>query len=215
MHTGSRAFCFLMALAATGTEAVSAAPATTTGRTPGVQPGHYRVEAKVINVSAAAAKDIDNGASGLGYLSQERLVKLIGSPGANLLSCPSVDSAESLAAHIDVTRNVPLPHGASREVGINLAVVPQKQGSDIGYLVSIKDVRFQGFQDRAATQPIFHTGRVTTSIPASAGTGTGYYCIDIPAPKKVAMTYDADGRRSAAIADANERELLFVKISRG
>jgi len=180
-----------------------------------VQPGHYRVEAKVINVSAAAAKDINNGASGLGYLSQERLVELMGSPGANILSCPSVDSAESLATHIGVTRHVPLPHGAGREVGINRDVVPQKRGADFGYLISIKDVRFQGFQDQAATLPIFHKGHVTTSIPASAGTGSGYYCIDVPAPKKVAVTYDADGRRSAAIADANERELLFVKISRG
>ena len=215
MHTASSAFCFLMALATTGTEAVSAAPATTNaGRNPGPQPGYYRVEAKIISVSAAATKDIDAG-PGLGYLSQEKLIALIKQPGASVLSCPSVDSTESLAAHIDVTRDVALPHGSTRSVGINLDVVPQKPGADSGYQVSIKDVHFQGFRDQAATDPIFHIGRVAASVPVSAQPDAGYYCINVPAPKKVAMAYDADGRRSAAIADANERELLFVKISRG
>ena len=201
-----------MALAATGTEAVSAAPATTVSR-PGVQPGHYRVEAKVVSVSAAAAREMGGGA--MGFFSEEKVVRLSGRPGISILSCPSVDAAESVPAHIGVTRNVQLPHGSTREVGINLDVVPQRKGADSAYLVSIKDVRFQGFRDRAATLPIFHTGRVTTAIPRSAEMGTGYYCIDVPAPQKAVRTYDADGRRSAAIADANERELLFVKISRG
>jgi hypothetical protein len=210
MHTGSRAFCFLMALAATGAETASTSAATTTCSSPGVQPGHYRVEAKIISVSAKASKDIDAG-----YLSREKLINLIQRPGASVLSCPLVDSSQATSAHIDVTRDVALPHGSTRTVGINLDVVPQKHGPDSGYQVSIKDVRFQGFRDAAATDPIFHIGRVTTSVPFTAQPDTGYYCIDVPAPKKVATTYDADGRRSAAIADANERELLFVKISRG
>jgi len=205
MYTGSRAVCILMALTATGSEVASAATVTSE---------HYRVEAKMISVSAKAVTDFGSGVAP-GFISEERVVKLIENPGASTLSFPSVESAQSLPSHIDVTRDVPLPHGTMREAGISLDVVPQKQGKDFGFQVSIKDVHFQGFQDRKATIPLFHTGRVTTSIPASAQLPTGYYCINVPVPPKTAATYDADGRRSASIADANERELLFVKISRG
>ena len=213
MHTGSRAFCILMALTATGSEVASATAATTSSRTP-VQPGHYRVEAKIISVSAAAAKGIGQD-SILGYYSDEKVGKLIQSPGVSALSLPSVDAAEAYSAHVNLTRDVPLPHGSARETGVNLDVVPSKQGVDPGfYQVSIKDVRFQGFQDKTATIPLFHTGHVTTSIPVGAHSPAGYYCVNVPVPQKLA-TYDADGRRSASIADAHERELLFVKISRG
>jgi hypothetical protein len=204
MHTGSRAFCILMALTATGSEVASAAT---------VASEHYRVEAKMISVSGEAVRDF-GGVVTPGYISEERMVKLIENPRTSTLSLPSVEAKESLPSHIDVTREVPLPHGAAREAGISLDIVPRKQGADLGFQVSLKDIRFQGFQDRSATIPLFHTGRVTTSIPASAQAPTGYYCISVPVPQKLA-TYDADGRRSASIADANERELLFVKISRG
>ena len=212
MHTGSRAYCILMALTATGSEDASASVATTTCRTP-VQPGHYRVEAKIVSVSGASAKEMGNGVI-LGYFSEDKVVKLMQSPGVSALSLPSVDSAEAYSAHVDLTRNVPLPHGPAHETGVNLDIVPQKQGTDFGYQVSLKDIRFQGFQDKTATIPLFHTGHVTTSIPASAQLPTGYLCVNIPVPQKLA-TYDADGRRSASIADAHARELLFVKISRG
>jgi hypothetical protein len=38
---------------------------------------------------------------------------------------------------------------------------------------------------------------------------------DFPAPVAASQVYYADGRRSASLADANERQLLFVKITRG
>jgi hypothetical protein len=214
MHNGSRAFCILMALAATGAEAASTSAATTTSRAP-VQPGHYRVEAKLVKVSAASTKEMSNGAV-LGYYSEDKVARFIQTPGVSTLSMPSVDAAEATTAHIGLTRDVPLPHAAARETGIKLDIVPQKIGSDFGFQVSIKDVRFQGFQDKTATIPLFHTGRVTTSIPAHAQAPAGYYCVNVPVPAQLTVaTYDADGRRSASIADANERELLFVKISRG
>ncbi len=55
MHTGSRAFCILMALAATGTEVASAAGAPA--------PGHYRVEAKLISVTPESLNHVSDGAA--------------------------------------------------------------------------------------------------------------------------------------------------------
>ena len=88
----------------------------------------------------------------------------------------------STSARIDVTRDVPLPHGATHQVGINLKVTPRNQ--DAGYQVSIKDVRFQGFRDAGATDPIFHVGRVTASVPVTSQPDTGYYCINVPPRKR-------------------------------
>ena len=150
-----------------------------------------------------------------GIYTDEFVGQLVSRPKANTLSFPSVECKNSLPSCIAMMHPVVLPDGQSRAVGINLDVVPQKSGTDYGYFVSINDVRFQGFQDHAATKPLFHTGRVTTTIPAGAQPLTGYYCFNVPAPQKLGNTYDADGRRSASVADANERQLLFVKTTLG
>jgi len=69
--------------------------------------------------------------------------------------------------------------------------------------------------DQVATTPIYRACAATTSIPACVQPVAGYVCINVPGPQNQTETYDADGRRSTSVADANERQLLFVKISRG
>jgi len=214
MHTGSRAFCILMALAATGTEAATASAVTTTGRTP-VQPGHYRVEAKVVSVPAALAKDI-SATMYNGYYSDDVVAHLARNSQACVLSLPSVDSANASSSKIEVTKKVALPGGKSRDAGVWLNVAPNIHASDLrSVTLSLQNVRFGGFADRKGAQPIFSTQRVTTTLTIFHDVATGYYCVNVPVSPKVPTTYDADGRRSASIADANERQLLFVKISRG
>jgi len=204
MYTGSRAFCFLMALAATGSEVASA---TT------VLPEQYRVEAKLISLPVAAT-EIPTGTFA-GIFADKFVAQLAERPKADILSFPRVETVDSIPSHVGLTQQMALPDGKSRETGINFDVVPRKKGTDFGFGISISNVRFQGFQDRTATKPLFHTGHVTTTIPVSAQLPAGYYCFNVPVPQKLATTYDADGRRMASVADANERQLLFVKITRG
>jgi len=47
---------------------------------------------------------------------------------------------------------------------------------------------------------------VTSTVPCS---------FDFPAPIAESRVYDADGRCMASLADANARQLLFVKTTRG
>lgn len=132
MHTGSRAFCFLMALAATGAECVSAAtPASA------IDAGHYRVE---------SAQD------------------------------SAAPSSVMVANHLLAVLAVSHVLAGSSEV-TTAAATP------------------------SANAPVFSV------LDAQA--------LFIPAPVQISQVYDADGRCLASIADANERQLLFVKTTRG
>jgi hypothetical protein len=131
MHTGSRAFCFLMALAATGAECASAAvtPAAS------AEPGHYCVEAQ--SSAVADSQSI---------------------------------SSSVVASHVFAIMAV------SRVI-----------------TTAASDVAFSPKAADFSLTPSF------AILPVSIG----------------ACVYDADGRVTASVADANERQLLFVKISRG
>ena len=206
MHTGSRAFCFLMALAATGSEAASASAITTSG------PGHYRVEAKMVSLPATAAQDFFASAPNSHVYSNEQVARLIGAPKSATLSLPSADVSQASPVHIAVTRSISFAHSASREVGITLNVAPIGKCKDLAlYSVSIDDVRFAGFEDRTALKPVINERGLNTSVAENKH----YWCFSLPPLQQSHATYDADGRKSASIADANERQLLFVKITRG
>ena len=204
MHTGSRAACFLMALAATGVECASAATE--------VAPEHYRVEAKMVSLPASAAQDFFASAPHSHLDSNEQVARLIGAPKSAALSLPSVDAARTSPARIAVTRSISFPHSASREVGVTLNVAPLGKSSDLDlFFVSVEDVRFAGFEDRTATKPVINERGLNTSVAENQH----YWCISLPPLHKSRVTYDTDGRVTASIADANERQLLFVKITRG
>jgi hypothetical protein len=130
MHTGSRAFCFLMALAATGAECASAAV------TPAASPetGHYCVESQSTTVAESNSV-----------------------------------STFVVANHL-------------------LAVMAVSQ-----VIAPVSDVTSSPQAAEFSLTPSF------AILPLSIGT-----CV-----------YDANGRVTASIADANERQLLFVKITRG
>jgi hypothetical protein len=130
MHTGSRAFCFLMALAATGAECASAAV------TPAVaaDTGHYCVESQPATVTEAKP-------------------------------VPAVVVANHLLAVVAVSH----------------------------VLVQANAFTFSPQAADFSLTPSF------AILPLSVRT-----CV-----------YDANGRVTASIADANERQLLFVKITRG
>jgi len=131
MHTGSRAFCFLMALAATGAECASAA---VTLASP-AETGHYCVESQAATVAES-----------------------------NSVSATLV--ANHLLALVAVSQVIANP------------------ASDVAFSPKAADFLIT---------PSF------ALLPLSVGT-----CV-----------YDSDGRCTASIADANERQLLFVKITRG
>ncbi len=205
MNTGSRAFCFLIALAATGSEVASAAV---------VAPAPYRVEAKVVSLPAADSKDIATSYNG--YYSDRAIAHLIDNPKASILSLPSVTAAYSSASDVEITKEMTLPGGKSRETGISLKVTPNRKADAAdSFKVAFENVRFVGFSDQKASLPIFSMQGISTSLTMFHEIAPGYYCLNIPAPAPVPKAYDADGRVIASIADANERQLLFVKITRG
>jgi hypothetical protein len=206
MHNGSRAFCFLMALAATGTECASAAtPAS------GVGAGHYRVEAKLVKVPIYEATEIST--TGLNYYYSEKVLRhLSENQGASIVSFPVIDSYSKTFSSLDA-KPVMLPDGSSRANGLWLSVVPDESGS---YTLSFEGFRFNGFEDRNGNKPNFSVQRITQTVTPPVGGGqSGSICVNLPAVDEVPATYDADGRRMASIADANARQLLFVKITRG
>jgi hypothetical protein len=198
-----------MTLAAAGTEVASASAATVT-----VEPGHYRVEVKMVSVPQDAAKEISDSVHNA-YYSDGVIAHLLNSPSTTVLSCPVVEAAATSPATITVTRNV-IFSGKSREVGIKFSVTPDTK-ADPGsrYLVAFSNVRFDGFADTKASQPIFDTQRLSTSMIQFIPPSPGYCCFNLRKVDQVSKTYDADGRQSASVADAHERQLLFVKITRG
>jgi hypothetical protein len=205
-----------MALAATGSEVASAAFASPPVMEPApVSSGHYRVEAMLVSIPATAAKGIANTSLN-GFYANDVVAHLVSNQRASVLSLPSVESAARSSSKIDITQAVPLPNGASRETGIKLKVTPSQNAAHVyTYTVLIENVRFNGFEGRQAARPTFSTQRVVTTLVPFYKVPPGYNCVNLPALGKLPKTYDADGRVRASIADANERQLLFVKITRG
>ena len=177
MHTGSRAFCFLMALAATGAECASAAGAPVST----ADAGHYRVEAKLVNARSS------------GHESPTTL--------------PPVVVANHVLAVIAVSHAIALPSGNSGQGDINLTVRPDSNG---GFKVSF--ARSIVYGDNPNLRPVVNTQQFHASISRTAN---GYHVFSLPSYSKSIAAYDADGRVLASIADANARQLLFVKITRG
>lgn len=203
MHNGSRAFCLLMALAATGSEAASAATTLE----------HYHVEAKLVSLPAGDVKDF----SAPGFYNDSQIGKFAANPKVSCLAFPRVEAAETFPSTIAITKAFHLPDGTKRETGITLKISPDSKNPDAhSFNIQFENVRFMGFTDRKAAQPVFNTQRLTTTVSPGAQNPTpGYYGFILPASAKTPETYDANGRRSASVADANERQLLFVKITRG
>ena len=137
MHTGSRAFCFLMALAATGAECASAAVAPVSTN----DAGHYRVEAQPVASEAA--------------------------------SISSIVLANHVLAVLAVSHAIASPAASASQPAQPVATAQP----------------FTPFETRVS--------------------------FDFPAPVSESHVYDADGRAMASVADANQRQLLFVKITRG
>ena len=133
MHTGSRAFCFLMALAATGAECASAA---VTSATP-VEAGHYCVESQTGSTTVTESNSVFAALVANHVLAVVAVSQVISAPASDVAAMPK-------AAPFSITPSFAI-------------------------------------------------------LPLSIET-----CV-----------YDANGRVTASIADANERQLLFVKTTRG
>jgi hypothetical protein len=203
-----------MALAAAGAECASAAPDAATTCRPGPEPGHYRVEVKIVSVPSNAAKEISSDVYNA-YYSDAILGHLLSSPQTTIVSCPVVEALSALPATIAITRDVTLS-SKSREVGINFSVTPDSKAEPGSrYQLAYSNVRFSGFADAKATLPVFNTQRLSTTMVVFHPPSQGYCCFNLRTDDHTVATYDANGRRSASIADANERQLLFVKITRG
>jgi hypothetical protein len=177
MHTGSRAFCFLIALAATGAECASAAVTATP-----TDAGHYRVEAKLVNVPRSSSNKADE-------------------------TIPPVVVANHVLAVLAVMHTIKLPSGNQDESDLNLTVRPDADG---GFKVAFTRSLLYG--DNPNVRPIVNTQQFHASIPQ---TSDGYHVFSLPTYAKPIPAYDADSRCLASIADAHERQLLFVKITRG
>ena len=193
-----------MALAAGGTEVASAASAPALG--------HYSVEAKLISVTQDSLDHISGGTT-MGLFSNDMVAQLVQSPHASVLSLPSFETATEAPGTIAITQKRLFSDGPPRQIGVTLTVTPTP--TDQRFQIAFENVRFEGFSSAKATTPVFNTQRLaTTMIPYQPATD-GYYCCALQRLDHSVVTYDADGRRSASIADANERQLLFVKITRG
>ncbi len=180
-----------------------------------VSSGHYRVEAMLVNIPGSASHGIARTPLN-GFYANEVVAHLVGNQRARVVSLPTVESAARLSSQIDLMQAVPLPNGASRETGIKLKVTPSRNAAHVySYTVLIENVRFNGYEGRPAAHPTFSTQRVVTTLVPFYKVPPGYNCVNLPAWGKLPKTYDADGRVSASLADANERQLLFVKITRG
>jgi hypothetical protein len=184
MHNGSRAFYFLMALAATGAECASAATPA-----PDVDAGHYRVETKLMDSQCVGGNKF-------------------------AITLPTVVVANHILAVIVVSHVIELPSGNSGMTDIQLTVRPGARDSTDGRF-QVSFVRSEMYPESTSSKPFFHVQRFATSIPQAGSVSEGWSSFQLPAYDRGFKTYDADGRRLASIADANARQLLFVKITRG
>jgi len=197
MYTASSALCLIVALATTG-EIASAADAA---------PIRYSVEAKLVSLPATEAKDLP--ASGL-YSNQE-MVNIVTRPRAQLSSFPSLSATLGESSSISLAQSMALPDGTTREVGPTLHVISHADAQQ--FSLKFREVRFLGYYGTHLENPNFESHTVYRSISSSAPSAPQFALVDVT-DRHEPFT-DANGRVMASIADANERQLLFVKITRG
>ena len=157
MHTGSRAFCFLMALAATGAECASASPST---------PVQVGIESKL------------------------------------------VAPAQPLSAAV-VPETMSMPGAASLGMVLRVVIKPHLEVAlDSKVRLSLGSARYTADAPNASS--ILSLRSISLSTPFDCG-----FNRTKQDRQTVPRDYHSNGRVMASIADANERQLLFVKITRG
>lgn len=206
MHSASTALCLLVALATTG-EIASADNAATVAA-----PGKYTVEAKLISVPQATAKEVLDKVSN-SYCSDDFIANLIQSPKARCLSFPKVEAPAHQPAVIAVDQKEPGLDENVFKTGNRLTVKPQTDGSNGDFRIAF--ARYEVFANSAGENPIHDVQSFSSPVTPPAAQSQGYRLFEVPEPKKPDLAYDANGRVMASVADANERQLLFVKITRG
>ncbi len=204
MNTASSALCLLVALATTG-EIASAADAA-----PVLVPDHYRVEAKVIGLQPKVAKEVLSKFNNT-YCSDYTVSFFANTPGATCLSLPTVVVANRHPAVISSRKDA---NGDAPAFGVNLTVRPDLQDASVSRF-HLAFARFELFPIAGNSSPIHNIQQLNGAVTPSTSDLEGYRVFELPTPQKAATVYSADGRVQASIADANERQLLFVKITRG
>jgi hypothetical protein len=198
MHSASTALCVLVALAAGG-EIASAHDAA---------PGQHSIDAKLVTLPEEEAQDLPvSGAMAIndvGALEQRAQARIV--------SFPSATAETSKPSSVSLTQPMVLPNGNSREVGPSLQV---KALADGRFSVGFHNVAFIGYNDPQALHPRFQNRTVTRNIQPSPPTEQVYSLIDVTPHSDPPTVYDASGRQQASLADAHQRQLLFVKITRG
>jgi hypothetical protein len=121
MHTGSRAFFVLMALAATGTEVASAA---------NNGPVHYRLEAIAVTAPPTATAKISSAAFG-GYYADNVVEDVMDAPGVKAVWFPVVDSVEKVPNLVDLSSDIALPHQAKQRLGSVLSATLLPGGNSV------------------------------------------------------------------------------------
>ena len=198
MNTGSRAFCILIALAAGGEVAVAQA----------VGPGQYSVEAKLVTLPEAEADDLPPG----GALADADLGAVAQRDRAHIIAFPNVSSALGNAASVTLTQPMVVADGAKQDVGPSLEI---KALADGRFHVAFHAVDFLGYKEPAAIHPRFRSHRVSRNIQPGTAANSSFALIDVTPHSEAPVVYDASGHIQASLADAHERQLLFVKITRG
>jgi len=196
-----------MALAAAGTEVVLASePTASAAKAPAISPGQYRVEAMLVGLSKAEARQTPTGS-----YSQSQVADLIGAHRNDVLSFPqvTVPGKDKSPAVIVATQAGQFPE-------IILKVTPK--GGDTSLekfdIVYVKDILVSP-SDPKATVPVIDTQRLATSQSIAPHSTEGYWCYALTEQDKSVQASVTDGRSSASLADADKAQLLFVKISRG
>ncbi len=171
----------------------------------------------MVSVPASVAKDISSTVFN-GYYSDDLIARVIGNSKARVISLPVLDTTATLPLTVANTQEMALADGKSREIGATLTMSPVLQGTDlISENLEFKNIRVTGSPIARGVHPIFSTQHITTALILFHDVRPGYYCLNLRGTQKstTTTTYDANGRLMASIADANERQLLFVKITRG
>ena len=168
-----------------------------------------------MKVSTETLKSVTDG-SAMGYFTDAQMVNLGKSAKDSVLAFPSAESVSSQKSSVSTAADLAFPHAPAFKVGMTVDVIPKIDDGQIKqYDISLLNVSFGGFKDSKGTQPVINEFHFHTALQA-AYVNHGYFCFEItPKSAAKATTYDADGRRMASVADANERQLLFVKITRG
>jgi hypothetical protein len=150
---------------------------------------HYRVEARLVDGSRPTASD-------------------------DAIALPSLVVANHVLAVIAVHHAISLPGGNAGDTFINLTVRPDPNGQ-LNDRFQVSFVRSDVYLNSHSSKPLFGVQRLSTSVASTDPSSTAYRRFKLPASGTMPNTYDTDGRVLASIADANARQLLFVKITRG